>query len=60
MDQFIVYGKDSNLSVNIILDYEDIECPCAVYKGSKLDIEILKIRTVRQIITYGTTACPLF
>ena len=26
MDEFIKFGKDSNLSVNIILDYVDIEC----------------------------------
>ena len=42
MDQFIKFGMDSNLSVNIILDYEDIECPCAIYKGSKVDLEMLK------------------
>ena len=30
MKQFIELGEDSNLSANIILDYEDIECPCAI------------------------------
>ena len=42
MDQFVKFGIDSNLSVNIILDYEDIECPCAIYQGSKMDLQMLK------------------
>ena len=42
MDQFIKFGMDSDLSVNIILDYEDIECPCSMYKRSKVDLEMLK------------------
>ena len=42
MEKFIKFGIDSNLSVNIILDYEDMECPCAIYQGSKMDLEMLK------------------
>ena len=42
MEQFIQFGEDSNLSVNIILDYEDLECPCAIYAGSKVNLEMLK------------------
>ena len=42
MKQFIELGEDSNLSANIILDYEDIECPCAIYEGTKIQLEMLK------------------
>ena len=42
MNQFIKFGMDSNLSINIILDYEDIECPCAIYEGRKMDLEMLR------------------
>ena len=42
MKQFIKLGEDSNLSANIILDYEDIECPCAIYEGTKIQLEMLK------------------
>ena len=42
MDQFLKFGEDSKLSVNIILDYEDIECPCAIYEGSKINLQMLK------------------
>ena len=40
MNQFIKFGTDSNLSINI-LDYEEIECPCAVYEGNKVDLGML-------------------
>ena len=36
MNQFIKFGTDSNLSINIILDYEEIECPCAIYEVEEL------------------------
>ena len=42
MNQFINVGMDSNLSINIILDYEDIECPCAIYEGGKMDLKMLR------------------
>ena len=42
MDQFVKFGIHSHLSVNIILDYEDMACPCAIYQGSKMDLEMLK------------------
>ena len=42
MDQFIKFGMDSNLSINIILDYEDIEHPCAIYQGNKIELQMLK------------------
>ena len=48
---------DSNLSINI-LDYEDMECPYAIYEGRKMDLEMLKM--VRQITMYDTIACPHF
>lgn len=41
-NQFIKFGEDSNLSITVIFDYEDIDCPCAIYKGSKINLEILK------------------
>ena len=36
INQFIKFGTDSNLSINI-LDYEEIECPCAIHKGNKVE-----------------------
>ena len=41
MNQFIKFGTDSNISINIILDYEEIECPCAIYEGNKVDLGML-------------------
>ena len=42
MEEFMKFGQDSHLSVNVILDYEDIECPCAIYEGNRINLQMLK------------------
>ena len=42
MEEFMKFGKKSRLSVNVILDYEDIECPCAIYEGNRTNLQMLK------------------
>ena len=42
MEEFIKFGQNSHLPVNIILDYEDIECPCAIYEGNRTSLQMLK------------------
>ena len=41
MEEFMKFGQDSRLSVNVILDYEDIECPCAIYEGNRINLQML-------------------
>ena len=42
MDQFVTYGSDNPLPINVILDYEDIGSPCAIYQGNKINLPFLK------------------
>ena len=48
MDRFVRFGKDSNLFVNIILDYED-DRECHI---SRDDLEMLKMEMVKQITVW--------
>ena len=42
MKQFVKFGSDSHMPVHIILDYEDIDCPCDIYQGGRFDLPMLK------------------
>ena len=52
MEEFSKFGKQSRLSVNMILDYEDLECPYAIYKRNIISLYMLSM--VRQITMHGT------
>ena len=42
MDQFVKYGSVSQLPIQIILDYEKLECPCGMYLGAKYNLPMLR------------------
>ena len=42
MNQFIKFGSDNPMPVQIILDYADLDCPCSVYLGGKSSLLMLK------------------
>ena len=42
MTQFIKFGSDDPTTVQLILDYQDLDCPCSIYMGWKSDLTMLK------------------
>ena len=42
MDQFITLTNRSSIPAQIILDYEDLDCPCVLYQGGKTDLPLLR------------------
>ena len=42
MTKFIKFGSDNPMTVQLVLDYQDLDCPCSIYMGGKSDLPMLK------------------
>ena len=42
MTKFTRFGCDDPMTIQLILDYQDLDCPCSIYMGGRSDLTMLK------------------
>ena len=42
MTKFTKFGSDDPMTIQLILDYQDLDCPCSIYMGGRSDLTMLK------------------